>query len=53
MLLLLFAGAGAFYLLQHIIYRKYWNRGLRVAAEFETRSAYEGDICHLREEITI
>ena len=52
MLLLLFAGAGAFYLLQHIIYRKYWNRGLRVAAEFETRSAYEGDICHLREEIT-
>lgn len=52
MLLLLLAGAGAFYLLQHIIYKKYWNTGLGVATEFEARSAYEGDISYLREEIT-
>lgn len=52
MLLLLFAGAGAFYLLQHIIYKKYWNAGLGVTAAFEARSAYEGDVSYLREEIT-
>ena len=52
MLLLLFAGAGAFYLLQHIIYKKYWNTGLGIEAEFEARSAYEGDVSYLREEIT-
>lgn len=52
MLLLLLAGAGAFYLLQHIIYRKYWNTGLGIDVEFEARSAYEGDISYLREEIT-
>ena len=52
MLFLLFAGAGAFYLLQRIIYMKYWNAGLTVTAEFESRSAYEGDTSYLREEIT-
>lgn len=52
MLLLLLAGAGAFYLLQRIIYRKYWNAGLSITAEFETRSAFEGDISYLKEEIT-
>lgn len=52
MLFLLFAGAGVFYLLQHIIYRKYWNTGLGIAVGFEMRSAYEGDVSYLREEIT-
>lgn len=51
MLLLLFAGAGVFYLLQLILYRKYWKVGLDISAEFESRSAYEGDISYLREEI--
>lgn len=51
LLLLLLAGAGAFYLLQRMIYRKYWNRGLGIAVEFESRSAFEGDVSYLREEI--
>lgn len=52
MLLLLLAGAGFFYLLQHIIYRKYWNAGLAITVNFEARSSYEGDFSYLREEIT-
>ncbi len=52
MLLLLLAGTGAFYLFQRIIYKKYWNTGLGIVTEFEARSAYEGDISYLREEIT-
>lgn len=52
MLFLLLAGAGAFYLLQLVIYKKYWNTGLDIMVEFEARSAYEGDISYLREEIT-
>lgn len=51
MLFLLLAGAAAFYLLQRVIYSKYWNTGLGILAEFEARSAYEGDISCLREEI--
>lgn len=51
MLFLLLAGAGAFYLLQLIIYKKYWNTGLDIMIEFEARSAYEGDISYLREVI--
>lgn len=52
MLLLLLAGAGAFYILQQIIYRKYWSRGLGIDIGFESRSAYEGDTAYLSEEIT-
>lgn len=52
MLLLLLAGAAAFYLLQRIIYQRYWNARLDIMVEFESRSAYEGDISFLREEIT-
>ena len=40
MLFLLLAGCVLFYLLQHIIYRRYWNAGLDVAVDFETRSAF-------------
>ncbi|MDE7037785.1 MAG: DUF58 domain-containing protein [Lachnospiraceae bacterium] len=52
MLLLLLAGAAAFYLLQRIIYQRYWNAGLHIGVEFEAHSAYEGDVSYLREEIT-
>ena len=52
MLFLLLAGAGGFYLLQHIIYKKCWNSRLDIAVDFEVRSAYEGDTSYLREEIT-
>ena len=51
MLFLLLAGCVLFYLFQHVIYRRYWNAGLDVAVDFEARSAYEGDIAYLREEI--
>ena len=51
MLLLLLAGAGGFYLLQRLLYRRYWSRGLGIAVAFETRAAYEGDTAYLREEI--
>ena len=49
MLFLLLAGCVLFYLLQHIIYRIYWIAVLDVEVDFETRSAYEGDISYLRE----
>lgn len=52
MLLLLLAGAVFFYILQGILYRKCWNRGLDVLTEFESRAACEGDVAYLREEIT-
>ena len=52
MLFLLLAGAGIFYLLQHVIYKKYWKTGLDIAVDFESHSAYEGDTSYLREEIT-
>ncbi len=52
MLLLLLAGAAAFYLFQCIIYSRYWNKGLDIVTEFEAHAAYEGDISYLREEIT-
>ncbi len=52
MLFLLLAGAGIFYLLQHLIYKKYWKTGLDIAVDFESHSAYEGDTSYLREEIT-
>lgn len=52
MLLLLLAGAGAFYFLQRFLYIRYWRRGLGVTVGFEAREAYEGDTAYLREEIT-
>ena len=52
MLLLLLVGAGAFYLCQRLLYRRYWRSGLGVAVGFESRAAYEGDLAYLREEIT-
>lgn len=52
MLLLLLAGAAVFYLLQRVIYQKYWNARLTIAVGFESHSACEGDTSYLREEIT-
>ena len=52
MLLLLLAGAGALYILQGFLYRKYWSRGLGIDIRFDARSAYEGDTAYLAEEIT-
>ena len=52
MLLLLLLGIITFYILQKFLYRKYWKRGLGVAIGFESRSAYEGEVAYLREEIT-
>ncbi len=52
MLFLLLMGVGVFYILQQILYEKYWNRGLGIAVRFESHAVYEGDTAFLREEIT-
>ncbi len=52
MLLLLLSGALAFYILQKLIYKRYWKLGLGISIGFESRSAYEGDTAFLKEEIT-
>lgn len=52
MLILLLAGVMIAWYLQFIIYRKQWDRGLTVDVRFEDSYVYEGDVSHLREEIS-
>ncbi len=52
MLILLLICVGLAFFLQKILYKKYWNRRLEAQVSFEDSYAYEGDISHLREEIT-
>lgn len=52
MLILLLAGVFLAWYLQFILYKKYWNRGLKVTVRFEDAYVYEGDVSHLREEIS-
>lgn len=40
------------YVMQQMLYRKYWNRKLKVSVGFTELSVHEGDTSYLREEIT-
>ena len=50
-ILLLILGAGALYLLERILYRKLWDRGLSMKVEFTEKSAFEGDRSTLLEVV--
>lgn len=52
MLILLLAGVFLAWFLQHMIYRKWWNRGLKAELDFTESYAYEGDVSWLKQEIT-
>lgn len=52
MLILLLSGVFFAWFLQHIIYKKWWNKKVDVKLSFEDSYAYEEDISHLRQEIT-
>ncbi len=52
MFLLLIACVFLVYILQRIVYRNYWSRGLSVRADFEDAYSYEGETSILREEIS-
>lgn len=50
--LLLFLAAGLIWLLQSILYEKWWEKGLRVTIEFCQKTAVEGETAALTEIIT-
>lgn len=52
MLILLLLGVLLAFWLQETVYKKYWCRRLSVHTEFVDSSVYEGEISHLREEIS-
>ena len=48
-ILIVLLGAGLVYLLEHYIYKRYWNRGLDIRINFEGSSAFEGESGELTE----
>lgn len=51
-LLLLIVGMVVLYLLPAALYKKHWNKGLKVRIDFEEPYIFEGDESYLIEEIT-
>lgn len=45
-------GAAVIYLLQDILYQKFWNRNLELAVNLSANAAFEGDTLELTEMIT-
>lgn len=52
MLVLLLLGVLLAFWLQEAVYRKYWNKNLRLRVRFADAHVYEGDTSHLTEEIS-
>lgn len=52
MLILLLAAVGAAWLLQHLLYKKNWEKGLSAELEFTDSYVYEGDLSYLKQTVT-